>query len=230
MPDTFIPISEQSDLIAEIGDHVIDAACREARSWVDIVGDRAQVVAVNLAPRQLLDVHLADRIADHLAHHEIDASRMAVEITEGALMQDSAIAARRLEALTKLGLELALDDFGTGHSSLAHLQDLPIDTLKIDRAFVERIEERTGSSLVRAMIQLAHTLGMSVIGEGVETEKQQAALVGLGCEQAQGYLFARPMDSAAATMLVRTQFTEHGRDRRTSSVRSIGSDQSSLSQ
>ena len=203
LPAEFVPLAEESGIIDEIGQHVLALACEEARVWADLVGeDVAPAVTVNLAPRQLLDERLPDRIMAHLRRSGVEPARLVLEITEGALMQDPDTTTRRLEHLRRVGVRLAVDDFGTGHSSLAHLQRFPIDTLKIDRSFIVGVEDHPGSSLVRAIVQLAHTLGMTPVAEGVETEAQRAALVELGCDLAQGYLFARPMEADLARAVV----------------------------
>ena len=193
LPGEFVPFAEDSGVIDEIGSHVLFEACREARRWgIDVGEHAAPAVTVNVSPHQLLDETLPERVAEVLSSTGIEPSRLVLEITEGALMQDPATAAGRLEELTRVGVRLAVDDFGTGHSSLAHLQRFPIDTLKIDRSFITDVEEHTGSSLVQAIVQLAHTLGMTTIAEGVETVGQRERLAELGCDLAQGYLYHRP--------------------------------------
>ncbi len=179
-------------------------ACAEAGQWQEMVGeDWAPSVSVNLAPRQLLDDRLTHRIAEILHATNMNPARLTLEITESALMQDPVMAARRLAQIRNLGVALALDDFGTGHSSLSHLQKFPLDTLKVDRQFVDEVETPTGNSLVGAITQLAHTLGMGVVAEGVETEDQRYALEMLGCDLAQGYLFARPLNADQTSELLR---------------------------
>ncbi|MCP4434089.1 MAG: EAL domain-containing protein [Actinomycetia bacterium] len=204
LPLQFIPLAEESDLIDEIGEHVLEVACAEAGQWQEMVGeDWAPSVSVNLAPRQLLDDRLTHRIAEILHATNMNPARLTLEITESALMQDPVMAARRLAQIRNLGVALALDDFGTGHSSLSHLQKFPLDTLKVDRQFVDEVETPTGNSLVGAITQLAHTLGMGVVAEGVETEDQRYALEMLGCDLAQGYLFARPLNADQTSELLR---------------------------
>jgi predicted signal transduction protein with EAL and GGDEF domain len=198
MPLDFVPFAEASGIIDEVGEHVLLAACQEASAWERELGPRdAPSVTVNVSPRQLLDDRLASRVGDLLARCGMEPSRLVLEITESALMQDPTTATRRLEHLTRVGVRLAVDDFGTGHSSLAHLQRFPIDLLKIDRSFVSRVEEHTGGSLVRAIVQLAHTLEMTTVAEGVETTEQRDRVASLGCDLAQGYLFMRPCDGEA---------------------------------
>ena len=194
MPADFVSFAEDSGIIHEIGHHVLLTACQDACEWGTALGpDRSPAVTVNVSPRQLLDDRLPAGVAKIVERTGIDPARVVLEITEGALMQDPSSAARRLEDLTRVGVRLAVDDFGTGHSSLAHLQRFPIDTLKIDRSFVTEVQEHTGSSLVQAIVQLAHTLGMTTVAEGVEREGQRDHLIGLGCDLAQGYLYHRPL-------------------------------------
>ncbi len=208
MPQDFVPFAEASGIIDEVGHHVLLMACQEASEWGRVLGERAApAVTVNVSPRQLLDDRLPGRVAEVLEHCGMDPSRLVLEITEGALMQDPAAATRRLEHLTRVGVRLAVDDFGTGHSSLAHLQRFPIDTLKIDRSFVTRVEEHTGASLVRAIVQLAHTLDMTTIAEGVEDAAQRDRVASLGCDLAQGWFFMKPCDVDAIRTAVLTGLT-----------------------
>lgn len=200
-PAEFVPEAEQSDLIHEIGRHVLAVACRQLAEWRrSRAGRSVSSVTVNVSPRQLLDdAGLVGFVSDVLADCGLEPSALVLEITENALMDDPDSAARTLEELTELGVSLALDDFGTGNSSLSHLRRFPIDSLKIDREFITEVESKREWSLVVAICQLAHSLGMSVVAEGVETEAQRAVLVDIGCDLAQGYLFARPFPADAAT-------------------------------
>lgn len=202
-PGEFIPIAENSDLIDEIGAHVLHRACVEAASWPTQPGriDRP-ALAVNLAPRQLQDVGVVDRVRAHLRSTGLPPGRLTLEITESALTLDPATAQRRLEQLKALGVRLAMDDFGTGYSSLSHLQRFPIDVLKIDRSFVSTITDRVGEALIRAVLDLAHALGIETVAEGVETEEQRSALIALGCRHGQGHLFSRPVDGATTTRML----------------------------
>jgi diguanylate cyclase (GGDEF)-like protein/PAS domain S-box-containing protein len=211
MPVDFVPFAEESGLIDEIGQFVLVQACEQAREWGLVLGEAlAPAITVNVSPRQLLDERLPDRVRDVLAHTGVEPSRLVLEITEGALMQDPDTATRRLEHLTRVGVRLAVDDFGTGHSSLSHLRRFPIDLLKVDRSFVNEVEEHTGESLVWAIVQLAHTLGMSTVAEGVETVGQRDRLAELRCDLAQGYLYARPMDAGSAMALIRSAGVRSG--------------------
>jgi EAL domain-containing protein (putative c-di-GMP-specific phosphodiesterase class I) len=157
---------------------------------------------VNLAPRQLQDVGVVDRVRAHLQSTGLPAGRLTLEITESALTLDPATAQRRLEELKELGVRLAMDDFGTGYSSLSHLQRFPIDVLKIDRSFVSTITDGVGEALIRAVLDLSHALGIETVAEGVETEEQRSVLVALGCRHGQGHLFSRPVDGATTIRML----------------------------
>jgi len=193
-PGEFIPIAENSDLIDEIGTYVLRRSCAAAADWPTVEGrvDRP-ALAVNLAPRQLQDAGVVDRVRAQLEHTGMPPERLTLEITESALNLDPATAQERLEGLKGLGVRLAMDDFGTGYSSLSHLQRFPIDVLKIDRSFVSTITEPVGASLIEAVLNLCAALGIESVAEGVETEEQRLALIELGCTRAQGWLFSRPM-------------------------------------
>jgi predicted signal transduction protein with EAL and GGDEF domain len=188
-PAEFIPIAEESDLIVEIGAWVLREACREAVSWEN---DSLQV-AVNVSAIQFRRGDLQDLVRTVLHESGISPARLELEITEGVLIENVARAASMLKALKMLGISIALDDFGTGYSSLSYLQTFPLDRIKIDRSFITSLG-RTDRSLaiVRAVIGLAHGLGLPVIAEGVETNEQLATLVHEGCDEMQGYLIGRP--------------------------------------
>jgi diguanylate cyclase (GGDEF)-like protein/PAS domain S-box-containing protein len=200
-PMAFIPFAESGGLIDEIGNHVLTSACEEAQRWVASLGDGAPAVTVNMSPRQLLDTELPARVEALLRRSGLEPSRLILEITEHALIKDPDAAAEQLRSLSGLGVRLAVDDFGTGYSSLAYLQQFPIDMLKIDRSFVSDMA-RSGSSLAAAIVQIAHTLGLVPIAEGVETDAQIAALSELGCDLAQGFLLGRPLDAVATRELM----------------------------
>lgn len=202
MPGDFIAYAESSGLIDEIGLHVLELACRDVRDWRERFGVLAPMVSVNLSPHQVLDERLPDRVVEVIQRTGADSSRLVLEFTEGALMQEPAMVARQLRHIRSSGVRLAIDDFGQGHSSLARLQQFPIDSLKIDRSFVQRVEDRTGWSLVLAVVELAHALEMLTVAEGVETTRQQSLLNELGADLAQGYLHYRPMGADAVTELL----------------------------
>jgi len=170
------------------------AACEEARGWKAALGGAAPAVSVNVAPRQLLDPRLPDRVEALLDRCGLDADRLILEITEGALMKDPAAATVGLERLSRLGVRLAVDDFGTGYSSLAVLRELPVREIKIDRSFVAGLtQDAADETIVRSTIGLAHDLELEVVAEGVEDEQTLRRLAELGCDQAQGWYFSRPL-------------------------------------
>ncbi len=196
-PMEFIPAAEESDLILSMGRWILETACRDAAAWPHI--DGPAVISVNLSARQFRDPELEEHIAHALKSSGLPASRLCLEITETLLMTDVERTARLLEDIKGTGVLTAVDDFGTGYSSLAYLTQFPVDFLKIDRAFVEGLDRGTekGGKVVAAITGLAERLGIKTIAEGVETEAQAAALRLLGCDIAQGFLFARPMPHAA---------------------------------
>ncbi|WP_256081833.1 EAL domain-containing protein [Massilia sp. YIM B04103] len=192
-PGDFIPLAENSGLIVPLGAWVIREVCRQQRAWID-AGLQTAVVAVNLSPRQFQDEHLVDEIRRALSEHALDAACIEMEITESTVMDNAAEAGCKLNALKSLGISLSLDDFGTGHSSLSRLRHLPIDHLKIDQAFVRHLcTNAADAAICKAIVDLAHNLQLSVIAEGVEDAAQAAALRSWGCDDVQGFYFARPM-------------------------------------
>ncbi|MEQ6917142.1 sensor domain-containing protein [Halomonas aquatica] len=187
-PDTFIPLAEDTGLIIPIGEWVLRTACHLARDL------KAQSIAVNLSARQFHQRDLVSLVAGILEETGMPAQTLELEITESALMFDMEAAVITMSRLGKLGVRISLDDFGTGYSSLSYLQRFPIDTIKIDKSFVSGMQTDAGSSaIVNAMIAMSHSLGLQVIAEGVETEAQRDSLRERGCDQAQGYLFSRPL-------------------------------------
>jgi diguanylate cyclase (GGDEF)-like protein len=195
-PQVFIPLAERHGLIVSIGQWVIEEACRQAAVWRSS-GLRMRV-AVNISGHQLRQDSLVGKIEDSLRRHGIPAGRLTCEITESVAMEDTAQTRAAFERLRQAGLHVSIDDFGTGHSSLATLRRLPAAELKIDRAFITDLatvdEART---IVQAIVQMARSLSMRVVAEGVENESQRDLLVELGCDELQGYLFAKPMSAQA---------------------------------
>jgi EAL domain-containing protein (putative c-di-GMP-specific phosphodiesterase class I) len=156
-------------------------------------------VSVNLSAKQCAQADLAQKIAGILQSTELDAGYLKLELTESMIAEDAAATACILSALRDLGVQVQIDDFGTGYSSLGYLQRLPIDTLKIDRAFISRIgKDGNGSEIVRTILTLAHELGMKVVAEGIETDEQLSKLKDMNCEYGQGYLFTRAVNSQTA--------------------------------
>lgn len=192
-PLEFIPVAEATGSIAPIGEWVISQACRQMSSWQKQLPNTAHLtVSVNVSSKQLTHSGLVDRIQTILDETELNPTNLKLEITESAVMQEPVRAASMLCQLKKLGPQLCIDDFGTGYSSLGRLNDFPIDVLKIDRSFVRREDWR----IVKAIIDLAHTLSMDVVAEGIETSAQLAELKKLDCKHGQGYFFAKPLAAA----------------------------------
>ena len=198
-PEVFIPVAERFGLIGHIGTWVIEESCRQIREWLDL-GLRMRV-AVNLSMHQLRQEDLVPRIRRALDTHRVDPALLTFEITESVAMEDTQATMRSFGHLARIGASLSIDDFGTGYSSLAYLRKLPARQLKIDRGFVADIEHSSDAlAVVDAVIKLAHALGLKVVAEGVETERQRDVLLGLRCDELQGYLFARPMPAKMLTV------------------------------
>ena len=196
MPGNFIPLAERSGLIGPLGNWVIEAACKQARAWRD-KGLRMRV-AINLSAYQMRQDDIADRIAEALARHRIHPSLLTCEITETAAMEDTGATQETFRRLGELGAHLSIDDFGTGYSSLSYLRQLPAEELKIDASFVKDVDQSADArAVIDAVVKLAHALGLKVVAEGVETLRQHKVLVELGCDELQGYLFAKPMTARA---------------------------------
>ncbi|MGH3043075.1 MAG: putative bifunctional diguanylate cyclase/phosphodiesterase, partial [Gaiellaceae bacterium] len=196
MPGGFIPVAEEAGMIVPLGVWVLGEACRQTAEWRRRLGSAADLwISVNLSTRQLLEPDLIDRVAEVLRESTLDPSALVLEITEGSLMQDVEQTSFKLQALKRVGARLALDDFGTGSSSLGHLRQFPIDVLKIDKSFVDGVAEpgSEAAALVRAILELARTLRLSTVAEGIELPEQHEQLAAAGCDWAQGFLFAKPM-------------------------------------
>lgn len=191
-PMVFIPMAERFGLICTLGQWVIESACTQARAWLD--RGLSMRVAINLSVHQLRQPDLVERVEDALRRHGVPPDLITFEITESAAMEDVQASMRIFERLARIRVSLSIDDFGTGYSSLSYLRKLPATQLKIDRSFVQDLGgEEDARAIVKAVIKLAHALGLEVVAEGVETRDQHDILTELGCDQLQGYLFARPM-------------------------------------
>jgi diguanylate cyclase (GGDEF)-like protein/PAS domain S-box-containing protein len=194
-PAEFVPIAEETGLIVPLGRWVLQQACQDVRGWQLRLPDLApQMVNVNLSARQLQEPGLVQDVAAALRESGLPPQSLALEITESVLMQDAAAAVGWLHELKKLGVQLAIDDFGTGYSSLSYLRQFPVDTLKIDKSFVDGVDrEAERATLASAIIDLGRTLGLKTVAEGIEESAQVAELTSLGCDVGQGYHFARPL-------------------------------------
>jgi diguanylate cyclase (GGDEF)-like protein/PAS domain S-box-containing protein len=197
-PDRFIPVAEETGIIVEIGEWVLLNACREMKRWLD-AGLAPLRMAVNVSARQLRRRDFCETVAGVLAESGLPPELLELEITESSVMENPQEAIVILESLGRMGVTLAIDDFGTGYSSLAYLKLFPIDHLKIDRSFVRDIEhDLNDRAIAFGTIALAHSLGLNVIAEGVETDDQLELLRSNGCDEVQGYLFSKPLSGAAA--------------------------------
>jgi diguanylate cyclase (GGDEF)-like protein/PAS domain S-box-containing protein len=204
LPSEFIPLAEESGLITSLGQWVLKEACTQIRRW-QVLYPRARtlVADVNLSASQFHQPNLGGEAAKILNETGLDPSHLELEITESVLMEDAPSTVAPLKQLKDLGVRVAIDDFGTGYSSLSYLKRLPVDTVKIDRSFVNGLtSDLEDEVLVSGMINLAHALGLRVVAEGVETEQQAARLKAMGCEMAQGFQFYRPVSAEAATLLL----------------------------
>jgi EAL domain-containing protein (putative c-di-GMP-specific phosphodiesterase class I) len=192
-PAEFIPLAEDCGLIVPIGRWVLEHACREAARWPESLA-----IAVNISAVEFTHTDLRQVVAEVLQSSGLAARRLELELTESTLLNDSQTARALLEDLRGMGVRVALDDFGTGYSSLAYLQNFPLDTLKIDRTFVMVLDDERQSARALAIIEsvqgLARALGLRTMAEGIESERQRALLTRIGIDEAQGYLFAPPLD------------------------------------
>ncbi|MBS1191243.1 MAG: hypothetical protein H6R10_3035 [Rhodocyclaceae bacterium] len=202
-PDRFIPVAEEIGLICYIGSWVLHTACQQARAWLD-EGLAFGRVAVNVSPQQFRQPRFADLVRTILAETGLPAAALELEITESTLMETADTAVSILNELKEVGVALAVDDFGTGYSSLAYLKRFPIDCLKIDRSFVLDIEsDPSDAAIAIAVIALAHSIGLQVVAEGVETEGQRDFLSRYACDRVQGYLYCRPVPAPEAAQFCR---------------------------
>ncbi len=204
-PLEFIPIAEDTGLIIPISEYVLEAAVKQVRAWqTDGVGREQLYVSVNVSGRHLAFPGLVDTVGRLLLDHHLAPASLRLEITESAIVENTAAVELTLAKLKGLDVQLYMDDFGTGYSSLSYLHRLPIDTLKVDRAFVTNLgKEGENSVIVHTIVTLARVLGIEVIAEGIETADQLSHLRALRCDHGQGYLFARPLPAEAITELLR---------------------------
>jgi EAL domain-containing protein (putative c-di-GMP-specific phosphodiesterase class I) len=201
-PHRFIPVAEYSHLIIEIGEWVLCAACEQLRAW-DRAGLPELRMSVNVSPAQFRDSAFVGMVRRCIVDYGIDPGRIELEITESMALTETETVVDTLGRLRRFGVSIAVDDFGSGFSSLGHLRRLPLDRLKIDRAFVADLSSGdSGSTLARTIVQLGHLLGLSVIAEGVETREQLDALRAMGCQEVQGFYFSPPAPADALPALL----------------------------
>jgi EAL domain-containing protein (putative c-di-GMP-specific phosphodiesterase class I) len=201
-PGAFIPLAEETGLILPIGEWVIDEACRQARQW-DARGLRSVPISVNVSGVQFERQDVAEIVRAAVSRHQLPPGRLEVEITESAIMRHPERAVAALKAMRESGVGVALDDFGTGYSSLSYLRRFPIDTLKIDRSFILEIDQNEeDAEIVAAIVAMAHTLGLRVVVEGVESDSQLEVIVAKDCDVVQGYVYSRAAAGGGCAGLV----------------------------
>lgn len=203
-PAIFIPVAEKSGLINRIGDWVIESACQQLNAWkhTELAGVR---IDINLSGKQLTNPHLAEKILCTLEQFQVRPSQLGIELTENEVIGSDHKQIAQLERLKEAGVHISLDDFGTGYSSLVYLRRLPVCSLKIDRSFLlHAMEDRRDFAIMEAIVTVGHSLGLTVVVEGVETEVQAQSVRKLGCDLIQGYLYARPMPAEAMLAYARS--------------------------
>ncbi len=192
-PDKFIPIAEETGLIVPIGEWVLQTACKQTQVW-QTAGFPSLRIAVNLSSRQFSQIDLRHQLVQILMETGLDSKYIELELTESMLVQNTKVAIEKLNALKSLGVEIAIDDFGTGYSSLSYLQQFPFDILKIDRCFIRNIAENSNNAAIaKAIIEMAKSLNLKLVAEGVETEAELSFVCQHQCDTMQGYLFSRPL-------------------------------------
>jgi EAL domain-containing protein (putative c-di-GMP-specific phosphodiesterase class I) len=192
-------VAEESGLLIAMDERVLEDAIKQVSGWrIRLAGTQFVDVAINVTGRHLADVGFQRSVVEQLASRGVDPCHLQLEVTERVLMEASNSAISGLQALRDAGVQVGLDDFGTGYSSLAYLRQFPLDFVKIDKSFIDGIEQVTGNlAIVAAIISLAHALDLSVVAEGVETERQLRILEDLDCDRAQGFLFAASVEPDA---------------------------------
>ncbi|MGA2163651.1 MAG: EAL domain-containing protein [Solirubrobacteraceae bacterium] len=202
-PDDFVPLLEETGMIAEIGGWVLREACRQSASWREkghTIG-----MSVNVSARQLDTDEFITNVRDALKESGMDPAMLTLEITETTIMRDTDLTVSRLKKVKELGVRIAIDDFGTGYSSLSHLQQFPVDALKIDRSFIARLTQSPeGETLIRTLVQLGKAMSIETLAEGIERQHELDLLQDEQCDSGQGFLFARPLDAATAEAFFRT--------------------------
>jgi EAL domain-containing protein (putative c-di-GMP-specific phosphodiesterase class I) len=200
-PSEFVPVAEESGLVIPMGEQILREACFRAKEWqVENPRIPPLVMSVNLSASQLSRLDLADTVERVLGETGLEGSRLTLDVTETVYAKELAANAAILDRLRTLGVRFSIDDFGTGYSSLSYLKRLPADAIKIDQSFVKGLgEDVEDTAIVRMIVELAHTLGLEIIAEGVETEEQATLLKEMGCDFAQGYHFSEPLPLEAAS-------------------------------
>ena len=208
LPSEFIKIAEEIGLIVPLGYWVLEEACTQIQKWQrQYASEQPLTINVNLSARQCAQTDLVDMVASILKKTGLDPSYLKLELTESLIVEDSEATVTMLLKLREIGVQIQIDDFGTGYSSLSVLHNLPIDTLKIDRTFIQQLEGTNGGmEIVRMILSLAHSLGMKVVAEGVETDYQLSSLQSMSCEYAQGFLFAKPVNHQEVDTLLSAAF------------------------
>jgi diguanylate cyclase (GGDEF)-like protein len=203
-PDKFIPIAEETGLIVPIGEWVLQTACQQTKRW-QMDGFSTLRIAVNLSSRQFSQIDLRHQLVQILMQTGLDPKHIELELTESMLVQNTEVAIRRLNALKSLGVKIAIDDFGTGYSSLSYLQQFPFDILKIDRCFIRNITDNANNAAItKAIIEMAKSLDLKLIAEGVETEAELSFVCEHRCDGMQGYLFSRPLPASEFEQLLKS--------------------------
>jgi EAL domain-containing protein (putative c-di-GMP-specific phosphodiesterase class I) len=200
--EQFVDTAEETGMIVPMSWQALGAACKQAQAWLDV--DEGLRLSVNVSDRQFAEADFTDHIEQGLIESGVEGSSIQLEVAERVIVLDHEAATSRVERCHALGVEVLVDDFGTGQSSLTALQRLPIDAVKIDRSFVNKLEDEQGGEMVETILALANSLGLRVIAEGVETAGQRERLLQLGCNGGQGYLFGHALDGAEATRVLRS--------------------------
>jgi EAL domain-containing protein (putative c-di-GMP-specific phosphodiesterase class I) len=193
-PIEFIPIAERSGLIKDLGDWVVAKACQQISTWKQ---QRFECkVAINIASAQLLKSDFIEVLTTQMIKHNVEPTLIELEITESGLLNDVEKAASVLRELRSMGVSVALDDFGTGYSSLSYLSELPLDVLKIDKSFIDKISDESSAELIRTIIAIGQQLNLNIIAEGTEYSEQVSQLSKMGCHHFQGYYFSKPIEAS----------------------------------
>lgn len=208
MPLEFIPVAEETNLIIPLGRWILEEACTQAQAWQTLYGERLSIT-VNISSRQFKDEGLLETARTALAKSKLPPESLILEITESTMLLNTDETIKKLKELKVLGIRLAIDDFGTGYSSLSYLQRFPVDILKIDKSFIDRISQgKEGAAVAKAIITMSDTLHLKTIAEGIENPEQSTELQGLGCELGQGYHFAKPLRSRDMGEFLRLSSTD----------------------